>query len=374
MMPRTAAEGSVNGVSPLVLSSASDPVTKHDDTPFVVRIHRRSDDAFLGTAFFITANRALGCLHYLEEKDAIRRKTGVFLKELVVKSGDKSLPARLVEHDAEHDKDKDLCLIELEPGPHEAAMPEAHLAVGMEGTTLDALFGPRTLYVVGHPGRDATHKHQAEILQKPVVQMERIDGLHPLIRDAQFPGGWTAGLSGCPLIARVDDQVIVLGIAYLGGEGHATSRALLADAILEFLDRKGLTQVRDNAVPARQLVDTVRAARRRRHLIKGGIAAACLAATVVVALTRPPPSDDVPQALAGVVWDGRAGEPMPNVAVMLPYFGLETITDDLGRFTLNVTAPVNYWVELLVQRPGYTPLRENVGLGNEHLELKLEKE
>ena len=78
------------------------------------------------------------------------------------------------------------------------------------------------------------------------------------------------------------------------------------------------------------------------------------------------PSSDqlVAQVLSGSIQD-HDGEPLPGVTVSLPDFqGAATVTNELGRFELQVTAHQEQEVTLIAQKMGYRTEKRYPTLGN----------
>lgn len=230
-------------------SATTDPV----DCPFIVRVRRSSDQAFLGTAFFVSPTLAIGCLHYLQTKDLRGQLTDVHT-DVTLDWGTHQVVGRLQFKDVE----RDFVAIRVDEPPAERTIPTARLAENIDATTLENLCAPRNLFIKGYLGREGgAFRHKVEIRNKPLVQTEREHGVRPFLRDAQFPGGLMEGLSGSPLLARHDGEWIVLGMAYLGGEKSGNSRVLLADVILELLTRECPDAALLKPVPAQQLVKDI---------------------------------------------------------------------------------------------------------------------
>ncbi len=68
------------------------------------------------------------------------------------------------------------------------------------------------------------------------------------------------------------------------------------------------------------------------------------------------------QPLAGQILDEN-NEPLSDVVVMLPEYGLTDTTNQLGSFEFKVKAPHQAQVKLQAQKPGYEPLFEDPSLG-----------
>jgi hypothetical protein len=79
--------------------------------------------------------------------------------------------------------------------------------------------------------------------------------------------------------------------------------------------------------------------------------------------------DDARHEVSGTVQDGR-GHPLPEVRVAVPELGLDTRTDDQGRFSLYIPGDARE-VGLTVGGPGRAPLRQSVRSGTRGLSLRL---
>jgi hypothetical protein len=76
------------------------------------------------------------------------------------------------------------------------------------------------------------------------------------------------------------------------------------------------------------------------------------------------------QPLAGAIRD-EANEPVAEVQVSLPAYGVTTTTNALGSFHLQVEAPDQATVELLAQKRGYRTHEQYATLGNTGLSFTL---
>ena len=83
------------------------------------------------------------------------------------------------------------------------------------------------------------------------------------------------------------------------------------------------------------------------------------------ATLEPSPQEQlVAQVLSGSIQD-HDGEPLPGVTVSLPGFqGAATVTNELGRFELQVTAHQEQEVTLIAQKTGYRTEKRYPTLGN----------
>ena len=77
------------------------------------------------------------------------------------------------------------------------------------------------------------------------------------------------------------------------------------------------------------------------------------------------------QTLSGSIHN-ETNDPLPNVQVALPEFGITTRTNALGRFSLQAEAPYQATVELLAQKEGYQTHRQYATLGNTQLSFTLQ--
>lgn len=352
----------VGAVSTASSSPATDPV----DCPFIVRVRRSSDQAFLGTAFFVSPTLAIGCLHYLKDKDLRGQPTGHVHTDLRLDFGAHQVEGRLEFKDVE----RDFVGIRIDQPSTGRTIYSAQLAKTIDAATLDSLCVPRNLFVKGYLGREGgVSQGQIKIRNKPLVQTEH----KSFLRDAQFSGGWSEGFSGSPLLARHGEEWVVLGMAYLGGERSGNSRVLLADAILEVLKRECPDEALLKPVPAQQLVNVLsaRKSRQRALYVGGGLTVLALlggmysfqdpppAATATPAepMMRPA-SNVVSQTLAGVARDSASDLPLAGVTIRLSDFPQSTTTNENGGFEFTVPIPSGDWVKFSAHKDGYEELTE----------------
>ena len=78
------------------------------------------------------------------------------------------------------------------------------------------------------------------------------------------------------------------------------------------------------------------------------------------------------QRLAGSIRN-EASEPITNVQVSLPKFGLTTTTNNLGQFDFRVTAPRQETVGLLAQKSSYEVYENDFSLGNTDISFTLKR-
>lgn len=195
------------------------------DCPFVVQVLRAESRHFLGTAFFISSTAALTCRHIIEVRDANNKSTGQCLEEMILVLGKHEIHARLAF--ASEKKMTDLaCLVVTDAPPH-LVIPTVRLAKDVNFLLFQQLVDSEKLFLSSYQQGEGRH---SVVRSKPIHETQGID--------VQFPGGWGEGASGSPLLAQCGDQWVALGMAYLGGEGSATSRALTADAILRELSEQ----------------------------------------------------------------------------------------------------------------------------------------
>lgn len=79
------------------------------------------------------------------------------------------------------------------------------------------------------------------------------------------------------------------------------------------------------------------------------------------------------QTLAGTVRDGKTGEPLANVQVALPAYGVTGQSNQFGRFEIQVAGPDQSSVELMARKAGYRIHEQYATLGNHSLDLDLEE-
>jgi hypothetical protein len=80
----------------------------------------------------------------------------------------------------------------------------------------------------------------------------------------------------------------------------------------------------------------------------------------------------VPQVLGGYVRNAT-GNPVADVRVSLPQFGLTATTDQFGHFAFQVQASKEQSVDLLAQKPGYKTYDTYATLGNTSLSFTLQR-
>lgn len=349
-------------------SATTDPV----DCPFIVRVRRSSDQAFLGTAFFVSPTLAIGCLHYLQTKD-LRGQPSGHMDTVTLDWGTHQVEGHLEFNDAGHD----FVALRVHQPPADLTIPAARFAESINVTMLDNLCAPRNLFLKGYLGReDGVARHQVEIRHKPLVQTEREHSDRPFLRDAQFSGGWAEGFSGSPLLVNHRGEWIVLGMAYLGGEKSGNSRVLLADAILELLARECLDEALLKPVPAQHLVEVIRTrqSRQRALYVSGGLAVLALlgsayslqdaplatTATLTEKTHQPDPNEAISQTLTGIFKDSTSNRPLAGVTVALSEFRKTAITDEFGGFEITVNVPRDHMVALSAHKEGFADMTENV--------------
>jgi hypothetical protein len=69
------------------------------------------------------------------------------------------------------------------------------------------------------------------------------------------------------------------------------------------------------------------------------------------------------QLLSGVIWDDHH-ETVAGVEVFVPEFDVTTVTDDQGKFRLQVQATSQRQVRLIARKEGYELRVEDPTLGN----------
>ena len=106
--------------------------------------------------------------------------------------------------------------------------------------------------------------------------------------------------------------------------------------------------------------------------------AATIAAYAINRIAAPnpksPPEQTQPlaQTLSGSIHN-ETNDPLPDVQVALPEFGITTHTNALGRFSLQAEAPHQATVELLAQKEGYQTHRQYATMGNTQLSFTLQR-
>jgi len=108
----------------------------------------------------------------------------------------------------------------------------------------------------------------------------------------------------------------------------------------------------------------IRRTRRTRWLV-GLIAVSALASGLLLRPWR-----DATLPVAGVIQD-QDGEPLPGVTVTLKEFPNETLTDQWGKFDLQVAASEQRTVRLLFRKTGCAKSPQDVTLGNTRLTVQM---
>ena len=160
-----------------------------------------------------------------------------------------------------------------------------------------------------------------------------------------------------------------------------SKRAKLVEQALEsfHVDTTGLTKEQQYNLAVQQIQAR---AQRFRWTATVVIIFVVIAATVAayaidrIAAPRPePPPEQIQlrtQTLSGSVHN-ETNDPLPDVQVALPEFGITTHTNTLGRFHLQAEAPHQATVELLAQKEGYQTHRQYATLGNTQLSFTLQQ-
>ena len=160
-----------------------------------------------------------------------------------------------------------------------------------------------------------------------------------------------------------------------------SQRAKLVEQALEsfHVDASGLTKEQQYNLAVQQI--QVRAQRFRWTAIVVVILvviAATVAAYAIDRMTAPSPeplpeqTQSRAQTLSGSIHN-ETNDPLPDVQVALPKFGITTHTNALGRFQLQAEAPHQATVELLVQKEGYQTHRQYATMGNTQLSFTLQR-
>jgi hypothetical protein len=80
------------------------------------------------------------------------------------------------------------------------------------------------------------------------------------------------------------------------------------------------------------------------------------------------------RAVRDLIKRRRAGRPIPGVTVALPEQGLQTQTDALGRFSLEVPGRGEQQVQLIATGPGLAPHRQYILTGSRRLSFIMRPE
>ena len=160
-----------------------------------------------------------------------------------------------------------------------------------------------------------------------------------------------------------------------------SKRAKLVEQALEsfHVDTSGLTKEQQYDLAVQQI--QARAQRFRWTaivIVVLALIAATVAAYAIDRITAPrletKPKQTQPrtQTLSGSIHN-ETNDPLPDVQVSLPEFGITTHTNTLGRFHLQAEATHQATVELLAQKDGYRTHRQYATLGNTQLSFTLQQ-
>ena len=160
-----------------------------------------------------------------------------------------------------------------------------------------------------------------------------------------------------------------------------SKRAKLVEQALEsfHVDTSGLTKEQQYNLAVQQI--QARAQRFRWTAIVVIILVVIAATVAAYAINRivaprpeSPPEQTQPrtQTLSGSIHN-ETNDPLPNVQVSLPKFGITTHTNTLGRFQLQAEVPHQVTVELLAQKDGYQTHRQYATMGNTQLSFTLQR-
>lgn len=202
------------------------PTNDHESYSFVVRIERGSDDAFdfCGTGFLVSSQYVVTCAHVVECRDIESDRdrgdilvrcagelnqcyrgavVGVSLPDAVLIRLEKPLAQKPVQ-----------LLVNIRTQHESAITEQGAFVAGFSSSHPDTPVVSRIKRIVDSLGAATTRQ----------------------LLEIQIEGGRARGMSGSPVLVKVSGEYACLGILYLGGEGAATSRFMLADALLAMLE------------------------------------------------------------------------------------------------------------------------------------------
>jgi WD40 repeat protein len=206
---------------------------------FLVRVlgGPRGKPAFRGTAALLTPDVALTCKHVIEGTDPFGRPDGEPLPEVVVETASGlRVPVRSVEVDLR----RDLALLMLN-SPVEIDAPA--VLVGLS-RAMEGRLRARPLFLFGYAESDPDAALWIHAVNDR-IRFCSYRGTNEILTQLQLSGGVPAGCSGGVIaLQRPDGGWFYAGTVYLGGEASATSRAIMADSVVDFLTSCGVDRVR----------------------------------------------------------------------------------------------------------------------------------
>jgi len=235
------------------------------DCDFVARIHA-PDGIFLGTAFLVAPNYVVTCRHVLTPaNESMKTSCDVLF------SGGGNEPNRIlgtVEKTSgtqeENSEGYDLVLVRLADAPGTRAV---RLLKGFTFSDRHSLARAEWT-VIGYSGRDASQYRRVEVIEAP-PRFTATQDTGSLL-EAQIDHGIANGCSGGPLLVEASREWFCLGMVYVGGEASATSRFVLADCIVDFLERTIPGQI--HPLPRKELFDNYDVVQRRPKSVNPGVA------------------------------------------------------------------------------------------------------
>ena len=191
---------------------------------FIVRIEGRIDKErkFCGTGFLISPRHLLTCAHVVN---------GVDPGDIRVRCADQPGESRrgaLVATCL-----PDVALIRLDEQISQRPVP----LITNVRTELEPAIAEQRPVIVGF-----SSSHPEMLVESRMTRITSSLGEVATGRllEVQIEGGRGGGMSGSPVLVEVSGAVACLGMLYLGGEGAATSRFLLAGAFLRMLQHHGV--------------------------------------------------------------------------------------------------------------------------------------
>lgn len=194
---------------------------------------------FVGTGTVVTPSSVLTCHHVLAECDPFGRPTDRLWSRFCVEvQGGKRVRA----HRSVVDAGWDLGLLHLEDTVVVGALP---ILCGINASA-EVSLNILPLCAYGYSRADSDGLLWKHDLNDRLL-LSSYRGNDEILSQLQWSGGIPAGCSGGPVLLSWRNGRICVGILYLGGEGSATSRAVVGDPICEFLEGCGLRLNRVNA-------------------------------------------------------------------------------------------------------------------------------
>jgi hypothetical protein len=193
---------------------------------FVARIESAGE--FLGTGILIAPQYVVTCFHVVGPEEMVQRDYVLFFG-----SGKDSVEQRPGAVEAVSPS-HDLALLRLD----ECATGRPVQLVRGLTTSPERDLSALEWHVLGYSRRDARHFLRSVRMESP--RHFSSDHQSGVLIDAQVGGGLHAGFSGGPVVLVGKGAWLCLGMACLGGEGAATSRIILADCIVGFLEKRNV--------------------------------------------------------------------------------------------------------------------------------------